>query len=104
MPYAGEISKREDLFNGILDTLREWPHLNQQIFAQAHYRGQSIKAISRSFDLDEAEVRRILQQCDRKLYASLRKFREGSIRKSLRNGKKPDTPTTCRLVLAGCSI
>jgi hypothetical protein len=104
MQVAGEKSRREDIFNEILDTLREWPNLNQQIFAQAHYRGRSVEAISRSFNLDAAEVRRILQQCDRKLYASLRRFRDCRVRKSVRKGRKPDTPTTCRLVLAGCSI
>ena len=48
MPIVSEKMKREALLQGILDTLREWPNLDQQIFAQAHYCGQSIETISSS--------------------------------------------------------
>lgn len=104
MPVVSEKMKREDLFQRILDTLREWPNLDQQIFVQAHYQGQSIETISRFINLDVREVRLILQYRDRELYASLRKFREGNRRKQPLTSAQSAIPTTCRLVFAGCSI
>jgi DNA-directed RNA polymerase specialized sigma24 family protein len=104
MPVVSEKMKREDLFQRILDTLQEWPNLDQQIFTQAHYQGQSIETISRSINLDVREVRLILQFRDRELYTALRKFREGSRGKPLLTPTQPGIPTTCRLVFAGCSI
>ena len=79
MPIVSEKMKREALLQGILDTLREWPNLDQQIFAQAHYHGQSIETISSSLNLDMEEVRLILQHRDRELYAALRKQAAGAM-------------------------
>jgi hypothetical protein len=70
--------KREDLFQEIFAVFRQWPELEQRIFSQAHYHGQSLEAISRSLQLDVEEVGTILKQCDRRLYASLRNFHSGS--------------------------
>jgi DNA-directed RNA polymerase specialized sigma24 family protein len=89
MPAVNEKAKREDLYREILDTLKEWPRLDRQIFAQAHYHGQSIEAISRSLNLDLAEARLILQLRDRELYAALRKFRENSCGESLPTVTQP---------------
>jgi|WetSurMetagenome_2_1015567.scaffolds.fasta_scaffold1618471_1 DNA-directed RNA polymerase specialized sigma24 family protein len=83
--------KREDLFQGILDVLREWPNLDQQIFAQAHYHGQSIETISRSLNLDIGKVRVILQCRNRELYAALRKFRSPEIT-AIRDPACPNSP------------
>ena len=67
-------TKREDLFREIVNAFRQWPKLDRSVFAQAHYHGQSAKAISRSFNLDVEEVSTILKQCDRQLNVSLRNF------------------------------
>lgn len=104
MPVVREKMKREDLFQGILDTLREWPSLDQKIFAQAHYAGQSMEAISHHLNLDVTEVRRILQHRDRELYAALRKFRESSCAESPLILTQPAGPTTIRQVFGGCSL
>ena len=64
--------KRESLFQEIFNALRQWPELEQRIFSQAHYHGQSPEAISHSLQLDVEEVSTILRQCDHRLYASLK--------------------------------
>ena len=63
---------RARLFQEILRTLRQWPELEQNIFARAHYHGQSIEVISRSLQMNAEDVDRILGRCDRRLHASLR--------------------------------
>jgi DNA-directed RNA polymerase specialized sigma24 family protein len=68
--------KRENLFQSIFDALNRWPDLERKIFVQAHYDGQSVKAIARSLQLDVEEVSTILRRCDRRLYASLNSFRK----------------------------
>ncbi len=73
--------KREDLIQEISAVLSQWPELEQRIFAQAHYQGQSLEAISCSFRLDVEEVSIILKHCDRQLYASLREFCKSSCEK-----------------------
>ena len=73
-PGVAEKMKREDLFQEISDALHQWPELEQTIFSEAHYHGQSPESISRSFQLDVEEVSAILKQCDRRLHASLRNF------------------------------
>ena len=70
--------KREDLFQEIFTVFRQWPELEQRVFSQAHYHGQSLEAISRSLQLDVEEVGKILKRCDCRLYASLRNFRASS--------------------------
>jgi hypothetical protein len=64
--------KRETLFEEISAAIHQWPELEQRIFSQAHYQGQSLEAISRSFQLDVEQVIAILKQCDHWLYAFLR--------------------------------
>jgi hypothetical protein len=71
-----EKMKRENLFQLIFDALNRWPELERRIFFQAHYNGQSVKAIARSLQLDAEEVSAILRRCDRRLYASLNSFRK----------------------------
>ena len=71
-----EKMKRENLFQLIFDALNRWPELERRIFFQAHYNGQSVKAIARSHQLDAEEVSAILRRCDRRLYASLNSFRK----------------------------
>jgi DNA-directed RNA polymerase specialized sigma24 family protein len=68
--------KREDLFQEILDQLRQWTELDRQIFTLVHYQGQSLEAISSAFEMDLREVSRILKKCDRQLQISLRKYRK----------------------------
>ncbi len=70
--------KREDLIQEIFDALRQWPELDRNIFAQAHYHGQSLEAISCSHRLDVEEVIMILKRCDHRLHTYLREFRKGS--------------------------
>lgn len=73
---------RENLFQEIFNALRQWPELERRVFYEAHYRGQSAEAISRSLQLDVQKVSAILQQCDSLLHASLRNFRKSG-------GEKP---------------
>jgi len=74
-------TKRDDLLREIFGALGQWSELERNVFARAHYHGQSSKVISRSLKLDVKEVNTILRQCDRRLYASLREFRKGSCNK-----------------------
>jgi DNA-directed RNA polymerase specialized sigma24 family protein len=67
---------RENLYQEIIDAIREWPQRDQKIFAQAHYRGRSIEEISTFLNLNVEEVCRILQHCNHELYAALKKFRK----------------------------
>jgi DNA-directed RNA polymerase specialized sigma24 family protein len=71
-------TKREDLIQEIFNALHQWPELERRVFAQAHYHGQSLEAISCSHRLDVEEVIMILKRCDRRLHTSLREFRKGS--------------------------
>ena len=73
--------KREDLIQEIFNAIRQWPELERRVFAQAHYHGQSLEAISRSHRLDVEEVGMILKRCDCRLHASLREFRKSSCEK-----------------------
>ncbi len=81
----GVISKidREDLFQGICNTLLKWPELERRVFSQAHYHGQSLETISRSLQLDVEEVSKILKECDLRLNTSIRNFRKDSREKPL---------------------
>jgi len=67
--------KREDLLHDIFYVLHKLPELNRRIFIMAHYHGQTLEAISRSLKLDTEEIDKILQLCDRQLYAALRDYR-----------------------------
>jgi hypothetical protein len=74
---------REKLFWVIFDILRQWSELERSVFARVHYHGQSPKTIALSLELDVADVRAILRQCEHRLYASLREFRKISGEKPL---------------------
>jgi DNA-directed RNA polymerase specialized sigma24 family protein len=76
MPAFSVKIGRDDLLREISSILLKWPELERRVFAQAHYHGQSPEAISRSLQLDEKRVRMILQQCDGRLHAALRDFRQ----------------------------
>lgn len=67
--------KREDLLHEIFYTLHQWTDLNRRIFIMAHYQGQTLEGISRALKLDTEEINKILQLCDRQLYAALRDYR-----------------------------
>jgi DNA-directed RNA polymerase specialized sigma24 family protein len=67
---------RDDLLREISNVLLKWPELERRVFYQAHYHGQSPEAISRSLQLDEKKVCAILQQCEGRLHAALRDFRQ----------------------------
>jgi DNA-directed RNA polymerase specialized sigma24 family protein len=68
--------KRENLFQLIFNALNRWPELERCIFSRAHYKGQSVKAIAHSLQLDVEEVSTILRRCERRLYASLNSSRK----------------------------
>jgi DNA-directed RNA polymerase specialized sigma24 family protein len=68
--------KREDLFQEIRGVFRKWPDLERKVFSLAHYQGKSMEAISRSLEVDVEIVRKILGECERELYTSLRNHRE----------------------------
>jgi len=68
--------KRENLVQSIFNAVNRWPELERSIFSRAHYKGQSVKAIAHSLQLDVEEVSAILRRCDRRLYASLGSFRQ----------------------------
>ena len=85
MPAVIARLKREKLFREIVKTIDEWPEIERRIFSQAHYQGQSLEAISRCLQLDVNEVNSILRRCERRLHASLIRFREGGSDKPLLN-------------------
>ena len=66
---------REELLEEIYNAFLQWSELDQKIFYQARYCGQSPEVISRALQLEEEEVRAALKRCERLLYASLRSFR-----------------------------
>jgi hypothetical protein len=69
---------RETLVQEINKAFLQWSELEQRIFSQAHYCGQSPEIIAHSIQLDVEEVRATLKQCERRLHASLRSFRKRS--------------------------
>ena len=73
--------RRENLFLEILAILRQWSDFEQRVFSQAHYKGQSLEAISNSLGLDAEEVSTILKRCDRQLHTALRNSCESSCEK-----------------------
>jgi len=78
MPAVAAKIKRDELLREIFGALEQWTELERNVFARAHYHGQSLETISHSLKLNELEVKAILRQCDRRLYISLREFRKGS--------------------------
>jgi DNA-directed RNA polymerase specialized sigma24 family protein len=76
MPAFSAKIGRDDLLREISSILLKWPELERRVFSQAHYYGQSPEAISRSLRLDEKKVHTILRQCDDRLHAALRDFRQ----------------------------
>jgi DNA-directed RNA polymerase specialized sigma24 family protein len=71
-------TNRETLLQEINNAFLQWSELERNIFSRAHYHGQSPEAISRSLQLDLAEVSTILTRCERQLHGSLRSFRKSS--------------------------
>lgn len=90
---------RDDLLREIFGTLRQWSELERNIFARAHYHGQSPESISRLFKMDVKDVRVILKQCDHRLYISLREFRKGSCEKRAHIDAETAETTACSRIL-----
>jgi hypothetical protein len=89
-------AKRENLFQEISKAVSQWPEREREIFAQAHYQGQSQEAISSSLQINTEEVSAILRLCEHKLHSSLRDFRKsGSDRASEVPAESP-CPSFCR--------
>ena len=88
---------RENLFEEISNVLNQWPELERKVFSQAHYRGQSPEAISRSLQLGVEEVSTILNQCNRQLNASLRNFRENACPAACAEERPGGHPLDCPL-------
>ena len=84
MPAVAAKINRDDLLRKIFGVLGQFSELERNVFARSHYHGQSLKTISRSLKLEAGEVKAILRQCDRRLYASLREFRKSSCEKPSR--------------------
>ncbi len=76
---------RDALLREIFETLHQWSALERNVFARVHYHGQSLEVISQLLKLDVKELKDILRQCDRRLYASLREFRKNNGDKRLRD-------------------
>ena len=93
--------KRENLFQLIFDALNRWPEFERRIFSQAHYNGQSVKAIARSLQLDAEEVSTILRRCDCRLYASLNSFRKSDCERPPIVMAKTACPAACGQDLNG---
>ncbi len=70
--------ERDHLLQEIFDALRRWPDLDRRVFFLSHYRGQSVETISRALQLEADNVENILRQCEQRLHASLRNFRENN--------------------------
>lgn len=103
MPAVTAEIDREDLLQEIFNVLRQWPELERRIFAQAHYHGQSLEAISHSLQLDVEEVSTILEQCDRRLHASLRNFGKSSCEKPSLIPAETAYPAACGQDLKGAN-
>ena len=73
--YTVSLENRDQLSRAIMHVLKSWPELQRRVFVEAHYEGRPIESISRSTGLSQPEVRRILENCDRKLHWALRSFR-----------------------------
>ena len=104
MLHENKRMRREDLFQEILDAIREWPERDQRIFIRAHYHGQSIDKISASLDLDVEKIRVILRHCNSELYAALKKFRKSEFGKAPFVLIRTESPITCRLSPGGCNF
>jgi len=87
--------RRENLFLEILAVLRQWSDLERSIFTQAHYKGQSLEAISHSLGLEVEKVSTILKQCDRQLHAALRNSCKSNCGKSLPIPAETDRLAAC---------
>ena len=84
------------LLQEIFVALRQWPDLDRRVFFLSHYRGQSVETISRSLQLEVDDVSTILKQCDLRLHASLRNFRESNSGKPVSIPAEPACPSICR--------
>jgi hypothetical protein len=87
--------KRDNLFQEISDAVRQWSEHERRIFSQAHYKGQSLEAISHALRIGVEEVSAILKQCDRRLHAALRNLRTSSREKPAVFPAEPSCPSDC---------
>jgi hypothetical protein len=87
--------KRESLFGEISKAVSQWPEHEREIFAQAHYQGQSSEEISRSLKINPEEVSAILRLCERKLHNSLRDFRKSGSEKPSNGAHETVCPSCC---------
>lgn len=67
---------RERLVRLILDEIEAWPERDRRIFVAARYRGLSLERIAREHGMPTGEVRLVVEDCERRLYRALRRFRE----------------------------
>lgn len=67
---------RERLARLILDVIEAWPERDRRIFVAARYRGMSLGRIAREQGMPTGEVRLVVEDCERRLYRALRRFRE----------------------------
>ena len=81
MLVAGAKIGRDDLLREICCALSQWSELERNVFARAHYHGQSLDLIAQSLGLDLKKVDAILKVCDCRLYSFLREFRKGGCTK-----------------------
>ncbi|MDA2924714.1 hypothetical protein MYX65_08685 [Acidobacteria bacterium AH-259-L09] len=68
-------SKREQLFDIILDSLNEMPDLLRQVFVLSHYHGNSSAEIATKFGVREEDVPFLLKRANRLLHQKLNRFR-----------------------------
>ncbi len=88
---------RELLSQTILDVLKSWPEHYRRVFELSHYQGRSIDTIAASLGLNAADVRMILENCERRLRSALHGFR-GEIRGADENPR----PSAAVLSICGC--
>jgi DNA-directed RNA polymerase specialized sigma24 family protein len=66
--------ERDLLSQTIIRTLESWPDAHRRIFAEIHYRGRSVDSVAADLELPAAEVKTLLEDCERRLWSALRSF------------------------------
>lgn len=66
---------RERLARLILEVIEGWPERDRLIFVAARYHGLSLERIARERGMPTGEVRLVVEDCERRLYRALRRFR-----------------------------
>ncbi len=89
---------RNGLSEAIVNVLASWPQVERQVFTKSHYRGESAERISATLGLSVAEVRSILEQCNRRLRQSLKGFLRSSpaSSKAAEEGERDHVPYDCQ--------